>query len=78
MCWTAGVVELILTDLFAALLQRGALNGRQVSDAVSITRSPDSDAALIYDIRINAAVALETIQLQFLDGALTTTLKAAA
>ena len=73
-----GVVELILTDLFAALLQRGALNGRQVSDAVSITRSPDSDAALIYDIRINAAVALETIQLQFLDGALTTTLKAAA
>jgi hypothetical protein len=73
-----GVVELILTDLFAALLQRGALNGRQVSDAVSITRNPDSDAALIYDIRINAAVALETIQLQFLDGALTTTLKAAA
>jgi hypothetical protein len=73
-----GVVELILTDLFAALLERGALNGRQVSDAVSITRNSDINGALVYDIRINAAVALETIQLQFLDGALTTTLKAAA
>lgn len=73
-----GVVELILTDLFAELLERGALNGRQVSDAVSITRSPDINGALVYYIRINAAVALETIQLQFLDGTLTTTLKAAA
>jgi hypothetical protein len=75
---SGGVVELILTDLFTALLERGALNGRQVSDAVSITRSPDINGALVYDIRINAAVALETIQLQFLDGTLTTTLKAAA
>jgi hypothetical protein len=75
---SGGVVELILTDLFTALLERGALNGRQVSDAVSITRSPDINDALVYDIRINAAVALETIQLQFLDGTLTTTLKAAA
>ena len=73
-----GVVELILTDLFAALLQRGALNGRQVSDAVSITRSPNTNGVLVYDIQINAAVALETIQLQFLDGTLTTALKAAA
>lgn len=73
-----GVAELILTDLFAALLQRGALNGRQVSDAVSITRSPNTNGVLVYDIQINAAVALETIQLQFLDGTLTTALKAAA
>lgn len=73
-----GVVELILTDMFAALLDRGALNGRQVSDAVSITRSPDINGALVYNIRINAAVALETIQLQFLDGTLTTALKVAA
>jgi hypothetical protein len=74
-----GRVELILTDLFTALLKRGALNGRQVTDAVTITRRiAAGDDALEFDIGIDAAVAVETIRLRFLDGELTTTLGAAA
>jgi len=72
-----GRVELVLTDLFSALLQRGALNGSQVTDSVTITRRKASDAALIFDITVDIASALETIQLRFLDGALSTTLVAA-
>jgi hypothetical protein len=72
-----GRVELVLTDLFSALLQRGALNGNQVTDAVTITRRKTSDAGLIFDIAVDIASALETIQLRFLDGALSTTLVAA-
>lgn len=74
-----GRVELALTDLFAALLKRGALNGRQVSDAVRITRSrPAEGNAVEFDISIAVAALVETIRLRFLDGELTTTLGAAA
>lgn len=73
-----GRVELVLADLFATLHKRGALNGRQVSDAVNITRREAAEAAVAFDIGINAAVAVETIRLQFLDGAVTTTLGATA
>jgi hypothetical protein len=73
-----GRVELVLTSLFAALFQRGALAGGQVSDAVRITRR-DLGARNTYgfDIAVATALAVETIQLQFLDGTLTTTLAAA-
>jgi hypothetical protein len=73
-----GIVELILTDLFSTLQKRGALNGRQVADAVTITRRAAADAAVAFDIAIDAALAVETIQLRFLDGTLTATLGAAA
>ena len=71
-------VELILLDLFAALLRRGALNGRQLSDAVTIARRNTPDGAVIFDIGVAAAVAVERIQLRFLDGQLTASLGAAA
>jgi hypothetical protein len=73
-----GIVELILMDLFSTLQKRGALNGRQVADAVTITRRAAADAAVAFDIAIDAAPAVETIQLRFLDGTLTATLGAAA
>lgn len=73
-----GRVELILTDLFADLLARGALNGRQVTDAVQITRRNPEEGALEFDIAIAMAVAVETIRLSFVDGELTTTLGVAA
>ncbi len=63
-----GRVELVLTDLFDELLKRGALNGRQVSDAVTISRRNPADGAVEFDIGIDAAVAVETIRLSFLDG----------
>lgn len=69
-----GIVELILTDLFVTLQKRGALNGRQVADAVMITRHAAADAAVAFDIAIDTALAVETIQLRFLDGTLTATL----
>jgi hypothetical protein len=72
-----GRVELILADLFATLLRRGALNGAQVSDAVTIRRAA-ADNAVEFDIWVNAAVALETIRLRFVDGSVTTTLRTAA
>jgi hypothetical protein len=72
-----GRVELVLTDLFKALLQRGALNGTQVSDAVQITRRTEN-AALIFEIALNIATALETIRLRFLDGELSASLGNAA
>jgi len=73
-----GIVELILTDLFGTLQKRGALNGRQVADAVTITRRTVADTAVAFDIAIDTALAVETIQLRFLDGTLTATLGAAA
>jgi hypothetical protein len=73
-----GRVELILMDLFDSLLSRGALNGRQVSDAVTITRRNPANNAVEFDIGVNTAVALETIRLRFLDGSLTTSLAVAA
>jgi hypothetical protein len=74
-----GRVELALTSLFATLLKRGALNGRQVSDAVTITRrDPGQDSAVEFDIGVAIAVAIETIRLSFLDGQVTATLGAAA
>jgi hypothetical protein len=74
-----GRVELVLTSLFAELFQRGALMGGQVSDAVRITRRElDMRNAYAFDIAVATAVAVETIRLQFIDGALTTTLGAAA
>jgi hypothetical protein len=73
-----GLVELILADLFNALLQRGALNGRQVTDAVRIRPRKAVDEAVQFEIEVNTAFALETIQLRFLDGELTTWLGAAA
>ncbi len=69
-----GIVELILMDLFGTLQKRGALNGRQVADAVTITRRAAADTAVAFDIAIDTALALETIQLRFLDGTLTATL----
>jgi hypothetical protein len=73
-----GRVELILTDLFDALFQRGALNGRQLSDAVTITRRTVATNAVQFDIAVDIAMAVETIQLNFLDGALTTAFGVAA
>jgi hypothetical protein len=74
-----GRVELVLTTLFAELFKRGALAGGQVSDAVQITRrDPPAPNACAFDIAVATVVAVETIRLQFLDGALTTTLGAAA
>jgi len=73
-----GRVELVLTDLFDALLQRGALNGRQLDEAVKITRSNPAPNAVQFDIGVNTAVAVETIALSFLDGSVTATLGAAA
>jgi hypothetical protein len=72
-----GRVELILTDLFKALLRRGALNGSQVSDAVRITRHKEN-TALIFEIAVDIATALETIRLRFLDGELSASLGKAA
>jgi hypothetical protein len=74
-----GRVELVLMSLFAELFKRGALAGGQVSDAVRITRRElDMRNAYAFDIAVQTASAVETIRLQFLDGALTTTLGAAA
>ncbi len=73
-----GIVELILMDLFGTLQKRGALNGRQVADAVTITRRAAADTAVAFDIAIDTALAVETIQLRFLDGTLTATLGTAA
>ena len=73
-----GIVELILMDLFDTLQKRGALNGRQVADAVTITRHAAADTAVAFDIAIDTALAVETIQLRFLDGTLTATLGTAA
>jgi hypothetical protein len=74
-----GRVELVLTSLFAELFKRGALAGGQVSDAVRITRRDlDKRNAYAFDIAVATVVAVETIRLQFLDGALTTTLGAVA
>jgi hypothetical protein len=74
-----GRVELVLTSLFAELFKRGALAGGQVSDAVRITRRElDMRNAYAFDIAVATAIAVETIQLQFLDGMLTTTLGTAA
>ncbi len=74
-----GRVELVLTSLFAELFKRGALAGGQVSDAVRITRrAVDRRNAYAFDIAVATGIAVETIRLQFLDGALTTTLGAAA
>jgi len=75
-----GRVELVLTSLFAELFKRGALAGGQVSDAFEVTRRRDLDTrnAYNFDIAVATVVAVETIRLQFLDGALTTTLGAAA
>ena len=72
-----GRVELILIDLFKVLLRRGALNGSQVSDAVRITRRREN-TALTFEIAVDIATALETIQLRFLDGELSASLGAAA
>jgi hypothetical protein len=68
-----GRVELILTDLFKALQRRGALNGNRVSDAVRITRRKEN-TALIFEIAVDIATALETIRLRFLDGELSASL----
>jgi hypothetical protein len=73
-----GRVELILSDLFDDLLQRGALNGRQLDEAVRITRSNPAPNAVQFDIGINTAVPVETIALSFLDGSVTATLGATA
>ncbi len=73
-----GIVELILMDLFSTLQKRGALNGRQVADAVTITRRAAADTAVAFDIAIDTTLAVETIQLRFLDGTLTATLGTAA
>jgi hypothetical protein len=69
-----GTIELILTDLFDALLKGGALNGRQVADAVTIKRRPSRANEVKFDIFVDTALAVETIELRFLDGELTTTL----
>ena len=46
-----GRVELALTSLFATLLKRGALSGRQVTDAVTITRRDAGQSnAVAFDI----------------------------
>ncbi len=74
-----GRVELALTSLFATLFKHGALNGRQVSDAVTITRRNTAQSSAIeFDIGIALSVAIETIRLRFLDGDVTTTLSEAA
>jgi hypothetical protein len=74
-----GRVELVLTSLFAELFKRGALAGGQVSDAVRITRREfNMRNAYAFDIAVRTASTVEAIRLQFLDGALTTTLGAAA
>lgn len=74
-----GRVELALTSLFAALLKRGALNGRQVSDAVTITRRNGGlPNAVAFDIGVAIAAAVETIRLSFLDGTVTATLEPAS
>jgi hypothetical protein len=72
-----GTIDLILTDLFDALLKGGALNGRQVADAVTIRRRRSRANEVEFDIAVDTALAVETIQLRFLDGELTTTLGAA-
>jgi hypothetical protein len=72
-----GTVELILTDLFDALLKGGALNGRQVADAVIIKRRSSRANDVEYDITVDTALAVETIELRFVDGELTATLGAA-
>ena len=62
----------MLTSLFAKLFKQGALQGGQVSDAVRITRRELSMRnAYAFDISVATAVAVETIRLQFLDGAVT-------
>ncbi|HVZ08871.1 hypothetical protein [Rhodopila sp.] len=73
-----GLVEMVLLDLFTTLQQRGALNGRQVADAVRITPGRTGDTGIQFDIAIDTAYALETIQLRFQDGGLSTSLGAAA
>jgi hypothetical protein len=74
-----GRVELALTGLFATLLKRGALNGRQVTDAVTITRrSAGQPNVVAFDIGIAIAVAVETIRLSFIDGTVIATLEQAA
>jgi hypothetical protein len=73
-----GRVELVLYDLFAALLKRGALNGVQVTDAVKISRTKGVEGELRFDIAVAIALAIERIQLRFVDGELTTSLGAAA
>ncbi len=74
-----GRVELALTTLFATLLKRGALSGKQVTDAVTITRLTDAQpSAVAFEIGVATAVAVETIRLSFLDGTVTATLGQAA
>jgi hypothetical protein len=74
-----GRVALALTSLFADLFRRGALDGRQVSDAVRITRRDNGRAGAVeFDISVALTVSVETIRLRFLDGAVTATLDAAA
>jgi hypothetical protein len=71
-------VDLVLMGLFQQLFQRGALSGGQVTDAVQIIHRPQQEPnQYVCWIKINAAVAVETIRLQFIDGSLTTTLGAA-
>jgi len=72
-----GRVELVLTSLFAELFKQGALQGGQVSDAVRITRRELSMRnAYAFDIWVSTAVAVETIRLRFLDGAVSASLGA--
>jgi hypothetical protein len=74
-----GRVELALTNLFANLLKRGALNGKQVTDAVQITRrNTGQKGAMQFDIAIAFAVAIETLRLTFDDGEVTATIGLAA
>jgi hypothetical protein len=72
-----GRVELMLSDLFDELLKRGALNGRQLDEAVMIRRSNPAPNAVQFDIGINTAVPVETIALSFLDGSVTAAFGAA-
>jgi hypothetical protein len=72
-----GTVEMILTDLFDALLKGGALNGRRVADAVTIKRRSSRANDVTYDITVDTALAVETIELRFVDGELATTFGAA-
>ncbi len=60
-----GRVELILMDFFDDLQKAGALAGTQVSDAVTITPRSAAANVIAYDILIQTALALETLQLQF-------------
>jgi hypothetical protein len=74
-----GRVELALTSLFATLLKRGALNGKQITDAVQITRrNTGQQGVMQFDIAIAFAAAIETLRLTFDDGEVTASLGLAA